>query len=202
MFFEELMAEPDFGEALDRIIPEFRAEHSLPGIHQLGLVVADVEEAAVSLEEKGVAPFFIAAGSPAFWIENDKKRSFRGKLGLSHYHGVELELLEAGEGSDFYRRSLDTGNRIVVQHLGFFVDDVDAWINKFIAAGFPARVRGGNVIGPGKTRFAYMDTGEKAGIIVEFISRRTFGLGWWPLGTIFRGIARMQKWSGKRSLTV
>ena len=84
IFLEDLMSRPDFGKALDNLIPEFREKFSLPGIHQLGLVVADVEEAALHLEKQGVAPFFIATGSPAFWHERDEERSFLGKLGISH----------------------------------------------------------------------------------------------------------------------
>ena len=202
IFLEDLMCRPDFGEALDNIIPEYRGQFSLPKIHQLGSVVADVEKAAFHLEEQGVAPFFIATGSPAFWIEKGDKRQFRGKLGISHHHGVELELLEPGEGSDFYRRSLDPAGRIVMQHLGFLVDDVDAWAAKLTAAGAAVWVRGAITLGPAKTQFAYMDTEEKVGIVIEFISQRCFGLKWWPLNAIFKVAARLEKWSGKRSIAV
>ena len=65
IFLEDLMRAPDFGKALDNLVPEYRAQFSLPAIHQLGLVVADVETAALYLEEQGVAPFFIATCSPA-----------------------------------------------------------------------------------------------------------------------------------------
>ena len=201
MFFDEIINHTDFDRSVEKIIPEFRERFSLPKIYQLGLVVPNVEAAALSLEKKGVAPFFIAAGSPAFWIEREQKKIFKGKLGISHYHGIELELLEPGEGSDFYCRSLNKYNGIVLQHLGFLVDDVDAWVSKFNTEGFATWVRGGNKIGPAKTQFAYMDTVEKAGLIIEFFSRRSFGLKWWPLGAIFRLIARYQKWSGIRSLT-
>ena len=50
IFLEDLMSRPDFGKALDNLIPEYREKFSLPEIHQLGLVVADVEEAARHLE--------------------------------------------------------------------------------------------------------------------------------------------------------
>lgn len=128
--------------------------------------------------------------------------SCRGKLGLSHHHSVELELLEPGEGSDFYRRSLDPEGRIVVQHLGFLVDDVDTWAEKLTAAGSAVWVRGAITLGPANTQFAYMDTEETAGIVVEFISQRCFGLRWWPLGVLFKAAARIEKWTGKRSISV
>ena len=66
------MSRPDFGKALDNLIPEYREKFSLPEINQLGLVVADVEKAALHLEEQGIAPFFIATGSPAFWLEREE----------------------------------------------------------------------------------------------------------------------------------
>ena len=77
IFLEDLISLPDFGKALDNLIPGYRKQFSLPEIHQLGLVVADVEAAALYLENQGVAPFFIATGSPAFWLEREEKRSFR-----------------------------------------------------------------------------------------------------------------------------
>jgi hypothetical protein len=202
IFLEDLMSQPDFSKALDNLIPDFRDKFSLPAIHQLGLVVADVEKAALKLEERGVDPFFIAKGSPAFWLEEEENRSFRGKLGFSHCHGVELELVEPGEGSDFYHRSLDPDGRIVVQHLGFFVDDVDVWVEKLTMASFAEWIRGAIKLGPANIQFAYMDTEITAGIVIEFISRRCFGLRWWPLGVIFKVAARFQKWTGKRSLSV
>lgn len=85
IILEDLMSQPNFGKALDNLVPEYREQFALPKIHQLGLVVADV---------------------------------------------------------------------------------------------------------------------EKAGIVIEFISQRCFGLKWWPLDAIFKVAARLEKWSGKRSIAV
>ena len=202
VFLENLMSQPNFSNALDSLAPDYREQFALPAIHQLGLVVADVEKAALYLENQGVAPFFIATGSPAFWIERGDKRPFRGKLGISHHKGVELELLEPGEGSEFYRRSLNPEGRIVVQHLGFLVDDVDAWAETLTAAGAPVWVRGAIKLRPANTQFAYMDTEAETGIVIEFISQRCFGLKWWPLDAVFKVAARLEKWTGKRSISV
>ena len=202
IFLEELLAAPDFEKALGTLASDLRGRFGLPKIHQLGLAVADAEKAALKIEAQGLAPFFIASGSPAFWIERGENRSFNGKLGFSHHHGVELELLEPGTGSDFYRRSLDPDGRIVIQHLGFLVDDVDVWAEKLKAGGFDVWVRGAIELGPAKTQFAYMDTERDAGLIIEFISQRFLGLGWWPMDAVFKAVARIQKWTGKRSLAV
>lgn len=202
IFLEDLMNQPDFCVELETLISEYRDKFSLPKIYQLGLVVEDVEAAALYLEEQGIDTFFIAAGSPALWLEKGEKRSFRGKLGRSYHHGVELELIEPGEGSDIYKRCLDPEGRIVVQHLAFYVDDVDAWAKKLGDASIKVLIRGVNKLGPMDTQFVYMDTEKTIGIIIEFISRKFFGLDWWPLDPVFKVVARFQKWTGKRSLAV
>jgi len=200
--FEDLLNEDDLAVAVSGIAREFRNAHELPEIYQLGLVVPDVEEAARSLEARGIAPFFIAAGSPAFWRERDEERQIKGKLGLVNHQGFEIELLEPADGTDFYGQSIDPQGGIVVQHLGFMVDDVDERAESLSASGSPLWIRGGLKLGPAITDFAYMDSVEEAGIIIEFISRRFFGWRVWPMNAVFRIVARIEKWTGKRSISV
>jgi hypothetical protein len=202
ILFEELLNTDDFAGAVDSLCPEFCKTHDFPPIDQLGLVVADVEEAARALESRGIGPFFIAAGAPEFWQEKGQARSIQGKLALAPYQGFELELLESAEGTDFYSRSLDPQGRIVVQHIGFEVDDVDKWAEKTAAAGIPVWVRGGLKLGPARSNFAYLDSEEQAGLILEFISRRTFGFKVWPIAVVYRALAHIGKWTGKRSISL
>ena len=192
----------DFGEAVSELARGFRDEHGLPQVHQLGLVVRDVEDAARSLEDRGVGAFFIADGPAALWREWGQERSFRGKMGLAYHQGFEFELLEPGEGSDFYRQALAPDGGIVIHHLGFLVSDVDEWAGKLAAAGSPVWVRGELEIGPMVASFAYVDTVDEAGLVIEFISWRTLGRPSRPPAGLFRLLGRLQKWSGKRSVTV
>lgn len=189
----DLLNAEDFGKAMDGLAREFRDKHRLPEIHQLGLIAQDVEHAARGLEDQGVDPFFIADGSAASWRERGQERSFRGKMGLAYYQGFEFELLEPGEGSDFYRQSLDPEGGIVVQHLGFLVQDVDEWADQLTAAGSPVWIRGKLKMGPMGADFAYVDTVEEAGIVIEFISWRTFGRISQPLAGLFRLLGRLEK---------
>ena len=62
---DELLEAKNFKESVNNLAAEFRKEHNLPQIHQLGLVVSDVEEAAEKLEEMRIGPFFISSGSLA-----------------------------------------------------------------------------------------------------------------------------------------
>jgi len=129
MLFDQVFrpgdSKSEFLARVDTLARDFRREHGIGGVHQLGLAVADVEDAARDLEAAGVDPFFIASGNTALWREQGTERSYRGKLGIGYLHGLELELLEAGEGSDLYRRFIDPGGKPVLHHLAFVVEDVD-----------------------------------------------------------------------------
>ena len=83
---DDLFKADDFIVAVDDLASDFRKEHGLPEIHQLGIVVPDVEMAAVKLEEKGIGPFFIASGSPVLWKERGEDGNFQGKLGIAYRH--------------------------------------------------------------------------------------------------------------------
>lgn len=202
IFLEDLLQANDFNQAVDNLAGEFRKKHDLPGIHQLGLVVPDVVEAALKLEENGLGPFFIAGGSPTFWQERGEEKSFSGKLGIAYHEGFELELLEPGQGSDFYRQSLDENGKIIVQHLGLKVKNVDDWADKLVQEGYPVYVRGKLRTGPMGSDFAYMDTAAEAGLVIEFISWNLLGIKCNPPGGIFRMIGKIQHRTGKRDLSI
>ncbi|NIS72524.1 MAG: hypothetical protein GTO12_27390 [Proteobacteria bacterium] len=202
VFLEDLLNAGDFRGAVNGLAREFTDQHKFPGIHQLGLVVSNAEEVADTLETQGIGPFFIASGSPVFWRERGRELSFSGKMGLAYHKGVELELLEPGEGSDFYRQSLDPEGRTVVQHLGLLVKDVDDSAQRPVKEGLAVWIRGRLQLGPAKVDFAYIDTLKELDLIPEFISWRIFGWACRPPARIFRGSACLMRWSGKRSVSV
>lgn len=200
VLLDDLLSAADFSWEAARLAADFRKQHGLPAIHQLGLVVPDVESSAKELESRGIGPFFIASGSPIQWVEKGKPRKFRGKMGLAYYGPYELELLEPGDGSDFYRGYLHSQGRPVVQHLGLWVKDVDRWAGLLERADHPTLVRGKLKSGPTTVDFAYMDTVEEAGLVIEFICWKFFGLKVRVPATVFHTLGRLEKRIGKRSL--
>jgi len=200
IFFDDLLLGQDFAGAVNGIAADVRSSHDFPEIHQLGLVVPDVIKAAKKYEEKGIGPFFIAAGSPVLWRERGDEKRVSGRMGLAHYKGFEIELLEPLEGSDFYTRSLGPGGKTVLQHLRFLVNDVDARADLLEASGIPIYVRGILKSGPLKTDFAYMEPVGSEGVILEFISWRLMGFRFTPPNVVFRILGRIEKWSGKRCI--
>jgi hypothetical protein len=203
LLLKDVLDSGDTRRAVEGMALDFRQKHRLPEVHQLGLVVPDVEAAAGELESKGIGPFFIAAGTPITWCERGGLKKFSGKLGIAYTEGFELELLEPGQGSEFYRQSLDPEGRIKVQHLGFLVKDVDEWAGRLEAEGYPVWVRGKIKAGPLAIEFAYMDTLKDAGTIIEFISWRMMGgIKLNPLPGLIHFLGRLQRWSGKRSISI
>ena len=60
VYLDDLLKSDDFNLAVSAIAKDFREKYKFPDIHQLGIVVPDVEAAAAELEAKGIGHFFIA----------------------------------------------------------------------------------------------------------------------------------------------
>jgi hypothetical protein len=203
MVLSDIMADADFTSRVQSIALESRKKLGIDvPVYQLGVVVPDVVAAAADLEAKGIKPFLLMGGSARSWKERGADGAMKSRLGFGYHHGIEIELLEPGSGSDFYRRSLDTSGRPFVQHLGFLVSDVDAWAKKLVDAGSPVYVRGRLGVGPLRIEFAYMDTEKEAGLILEFICHRLFGIWIRPPIWLQQLIGRIEIKAGKRCLDV
>ncbi len=198
LFLEDLMKKGNVRQAVNEQIQPFRQQFGLSQVDQLGVVVPDVEASARDLESKGCGSFLIASGSASMWQEFGKEHHMVSKLGIAYYQGIEVELLEPGQGSDFYRQNLDPDGKPVVQHLGFQVDDVDDWAGKLQKEGYKLWVRGQIKQGPSASDFAYMDTVDQTGLIIEFISHRLFGIHHRPPVSFFHAVGRLQRITGKR----
>ncbi len=200
IFLEDLLRAEEFSETVDRLALDFRQKYGLAGIDQLGLVVPDVEAAAGRLEDQGIGPFFIAQWSPVYWYERGEARKFQGKAGIASYRGIELELMEPGEGSDFYRQSLDPDGRIAVHHLGMRVRDVKAQADLLVEARMRTLVEAKLSLGVAQVDFAYLDTVDQAGYIIEFLAWRFLAWRFAPPYGLLKALGKLQKITGIRSL--
>ncbi len=165
----------------------------------MGLVVPDVENAADALTKRNIGPFFIAVGAPRLWRERGQERRVRGKMALARYQGVELELLEPLDGSDFYTGSVDP--RRTPRFFTIWASMLLTWTvgrTGWLGAGYPVWVRGRLGLGPLRTDFAYMDTRGDTGVIVEFIRWRIFGIRFVPPGPVLKAIGGLERRLGFR----
>jgi len=132
-------------------------------IFQLGYVYRDIEKQAKILEEVWRMPKF------TFLEENTNEVIYRGekstyttRIAFSRYFGKQIELIEWISGEGIHKEFIDNGNE-GFQHISCMVEGLDDYIDSFNKEGIEA-VFIGSI---GKQYFAYFDTEETLGFIVE-----------------------------------
>ncbi|NIN97377.1 MAG: VOC family protein [Anaerolineae bacterium] len=139
-------------------------------LSQIGIVVRDAERAGAMLSALlGIGPFVFM--TPGFREANyqGRRASFRAKLGFADAGPVQIELVQPLEGSSTWQEFLSVHGE-GIHHIGFDVSDLTAALET-------AREEGIGVIQSGRTEggshWAYLDTVEKVGVIVELMQRPT-----------------------------
>jgi len=141
-------------------------ELKLPPVHQLGYVVGNVDKACEFYESTyGVGPFNIVDEVD---IEGVMLRgepiSTKIKVAFAKSNGIELEFIEPLEGENLYTEFLEAKGE-GIHHLGFVVDDMNAWKKDFASKGFePIFHRDMGVM-----EFAYFDTSMLGGLMLELL---------------------------------
>lgn len=89
---------------------------------------------------------------------------------------VQVELVQAPAGENLYAHYLDRSGE-GLHHLGFFLSDLDRRMAVVRQAGLPVLLEGRLMLaGRSRARFAYLDTQEMCGTIVELIEIKTIGV--------------------------
>ena len=136
-------------------------------VDQLGFVYKDIEKQAKIMEEiYGLSKFLITPVGEAPTEYKGTKSRTKARLGFSQLGDIQIELIEWREGDSPYKDFIEQGKE-GLHHIGIYVDDIDPYISDFKRKGIEVLYSG--TIGKG--RFAYMDTEQTFGFIVEFILR-------------------------------
>ena len=202
LFLNDVLSQQSLTDTINELGRKSQEHFGLPKIHQLGLVVSNAEKASEELVKNGLEPAVLASVKTKQWIENGQQRDYALKVGFTYHQGLEFELIEPFEGSNFHRKDIDPNGKIVLQHLGFLVDDLDYWIAKMASQGAPLAVRGKGRLGAIKADFAYFNTYEQTGVTIELISMKLLGFSVTPFEKIMNKIARYQVKSGNRCLAL
>lgn len=94
-----------------------------------------------------------------------KGRPWRIRMAIANVGPVEMELVQCLEGRIFQSKFMDKWGE-GVHHIGFYVDDVDAEVERLVTDGAKLLVHD-----PG--RFAYLDAGGPGGAVFELMASRT-----------------------------
>jgi len=136
----------------------------LPDVSQIGVVVGDVDRVIDFLQSTfGLGPFRIQEGeAPNVWDRGEEKH-IRARLAFTMLGQVELELIQIVQGDSVHLEFLrEHGEGL--HHLGFKVKDFQAKLEQAKAMGFKVLQTG-----PTGRLYAYLDTRERGGIIIELI---------------------------------
>jgi len=138
-------------------------------IDQVGVIVRDMDQAAAYYTELGIGPFKTLS------FERYDRRVYGKPMGAEHKNrllvaqmgAVELELIQPVSGESVQKKFLaEKGEGI--NHLGFFVDDLEKEVAKLVAKGFKV-INSVKYVGGGGV--AYLDTDRIGGICFELIQR-------------------------------
>ncbi|TFG07783.1 MAG: hypothetical protein EU539_04080 [Promethearchaeota archaeon] len=133
-------------------------------IEQLGYVFKDVEKQAKIMETiYGMPKFAIMEDRDNIMTYRGKESKVSLKLAISRFNDLQIELIQVLEGESIYKEFIDSG-REGLQHLSYFIEDLDSYIEAFKKAGFQM-INYGHL---GRQRYAYFDTEDSFGIILEF----------------------------------
>ena len=134
-------------------------------INQLGYVYKDIEKQAMIMENmSGVSKFTIFDPVDVKINYRGENKTIKMKAGFGTlYDDTQIELLQPVEGDSIYNEFLNQG-REGFHHILYIVDDLQAVIDKYKEAGIEV-IQSGKVM---TSSYAYMDTEELMGLIIEF----------------------------------
>jgi len=150
----------------------------LPGLGQIGYVVKDVDKTVSYYRDTlGIRPWMLLDERPQPCIEKGKEVHPLLKIALAYTGPIQLELIQVVEGESVYLNH-PAESLWRVHHLGFMVQDIEKRLNACQKLGIVVLQRG-TIRDIGFTvDYAYLDTVEEAGVVIEFIQWR---LGALPL---------------------
>ena len=153
-------------------------QKSLPflnnGVTQIGMVVENLDQSVKMYHQLfGIGPWhFYTYARPLL-----KHMSYHGqaveysmRLALSNMGPTRIELIEPISGPTVYADFIRTRG-YGVQHLGLLVEDMQSDLAEARAAGIEMLMDGSGFGLDGDGHYAYLDTEERIGIMLELIER-------------------------------
>jgi len=148
----------------------------MPRLSQVGIYVKDMDSSIRQYEEVfGIGPWLVLEGETEYCLDRGKEVTVQGRIGMGYTGRIQLELIQILSGSNLYLDTLG-GLEEGIHHLGFEVDDLEERLRACREAGIDVLQRG-TLKQLGMTiDYAYLDTLDSVGVILEFIQTRFLGM--------------------------
>ncbi len=134
---------------------------------QVGIVVKDIQKAADNLARIGIGPFAPLNAEPTVrWEEWGKPIEVKLKMRFAKMGELEIELIEPI--SKCMQKDFLDNNGEGINHISYFVKDIDKEVKKMTDLGYKVVQRGWR---PTSGGYAFFDTRETCGFMLEVIQR-------------------------------
>ncbi|MFQ5996618.1 MAG: VOC family protein [Dehalococcoidales bacterium] len=140
--------------------------------HHVSVVVRDMKQAIQFYQSLGIGPFQALIGPEGTVTLTEKK--VRGKpvdyeIDLRHAElgGLNLEVIQPLEGETPVKEFLEKKGE-GIQHIGFYVDDLDQETAKMAEKGFTITQSGESP----RVKWAYYDTDKVGGVAIELMQQK------------------------------
>ena len=132
-------------------------------IHQIGIVVKDLDKTVSFFTAIGLGPFIIRKAKHQAATVKGKKEHYEVRIAICQQGPLQFELIEHIAGKTIHKDFLDQKGE-GLHHIRFMVSDLDNVISKFSEIGIDVLQKDRFKDGGG---IAYMDTGKTGGIVIE-----------------------------------
>ncbi|MFJ4655877.1 VOC family protein [Nocardia sp. NPDC088792] len=163
-------------------------------ITQLGYVVRDIRTEMQRWLDQGVGPwFYVHDVQTDNFIYRGAPSPMKMSVALANSGDLQIELIQPrNDAPSLYKEFLDSG-REGLQHIAYWTDDFQGLYDKALELGYTVGHEGS--IGGEKGRFAYLDTEQTFGHIIEISD--TSG----PKGQFFDYIRQVAaEWDGSEPI--
>jgi methylmalonyl-CoA/ethylmalonyl-CoA epimerase len=141
----------------------------MPEVGQVAIVTKDLEKLVDYYSKMfNLGPFVTFEYTPDQAVIRGKPASFTFKLAFAPWGKMNLEIIQVVRGEVDHKEFLQrTGGG--VHHLGFYVDDMQKWIDHFAQKGIPVLMDLQGTVGPrGRRRAVFFET-SPGQVLFEFI---------------------------------
>jgi hypothetical protein len=163
-------------------------------IAQLGYVVTDVRASMEHWVRQGVGPWYYVDRVGMDWFRHRGVDSpLETSIALANSGAVQIELIQQrNDAPSMYKEFLDAGHT-GLQHVAYWTREYQRLLDRCLALGYAIGQEG--CIGGPLGRFAYLDTGQDPGTVIEISDVSG------PKGEFFRHIREAAAgWDGSRPI--
>ena len=151
---------------------------NLPRVGQVGIITPDIQDALPGVAAAfNLRTWYEPQYAEKQFIIDGEQVDLAFNLVFAYSGGLQIELIEEkSQKAAIYKDHLEQHGQSI-HHLGFFIADMDAKLKIVEQLGLEILLESQfTTAGGGSVHFAYLDTRQQCGIILEIINIKLYGI--------------------------